>query len=223
MPHMSRRTGGRAARVAERGGRRSPCAGVHPAEGATARSALRGRPRPDRAQGRPVARRGRDRRQRGPGPRRVPPCRRAGGRQPGAVRTGHGPRTVRDGAGQFTQHARNPAKSVVHRRRQRRVRTGLRLALRADLDGGRRYAHDRGLPQLREADVRQRPGCTTPAARSANRSTCRSTSATSTWSTPTCATSTRAFIGSVTRRSGPTTRSRWRASCSATTSSTPTA
>ena len=71
------------------------------------------------------------------------------------------------------------------RRQPHGVCAGLRLAVRAQPRRGPSLRDDRGLPQFREARLRVAPRCTTPAAPSASRSTCPSTSGTSTWCTAT--------------------------------------
>ena len=71
-----------------------------------------------------------------------------------------------------------------------RPRPELRLAVRARPRQRPALRHDRGLPQLREARLHDARTSTTAAGRSASRSTCRSTSATSTWSIRTSATAT---------------------------------
>ena len=78
----------------------------------------------------------------------------------------------------YTQHARNPARSVRDRRRRHGVRAELRLAVRARPRRRPALRHDRGFPQFREARLHFARSCTIPAARCASRSTCRSTSAT---------------------------------------------
>ena len=51
----------------------------------------------------------------------------------------------------FTQHARNPERSVADRRQRHGVRAGLRPALRARPRRQAPLRHDRGFPQFREA------------------------------------------------------------------------
>ena len=115
----------------------------------------------------------------------------------------------------FTQRARNPARERRHRRPARRPRADLRLAVHPQPRRRPALRDDRGLPQLREAHVHEPRPSTTAAARCASRSTCRSTSATSRWSTATSATRTRRSWARSPIRAGPRTRSTWRASCSA--------
>ena len=71
------------------------------------------------------------------------------------------------------------------RRQRHRLRAGLRPALRPRPRQGPALRHDRGFPNFVKLAY-MTPPCTIPAARCASRSTCRSTSATSTWSMPTC-------------------------------------
>ena len=105
------------------------------------------------------------------------------------------------------------------RRPEHGLRPELRLAVRARPRQRPPLRHDRGLPQLREADLHDARTCTTRAGRSASRSTCRSTSATSTWSMRTSATPTSRSWARSPPRSGRATRSRWPGSRSAPTSS----
>ena len=91
----------------------------------------------------------------------------------------------------FTQLARNPARSVEIGGDSVVLAPAYGSPFVRDLAGGRRYALAGRLRELREAGLRRRRGCTTRAAPCASRSTCRSTSGTSTWCTPTCATATR--------------------------------
>ena len=100
------------------------------------------------------------------------------------------------------------------------LRAELRLALRARPGQRPALRHDRGLPQLREAGLRQPAPAPLRRARSASRSTCRSTSATSTWSTATSATRTSRSWARSPHPSGPATPSRWPGSSSAPSSST---
>ncbi len=87
------------------------------------------------------------------------------------------------------------------RRQERRLLAGLRLALRHGPRQGPPLRHDRGFPQLHQARPVVARGCTIRAARSASRSTCRSTNATSTWSSSHIKYSDRGFMGSVTAES----------------------
>ena len=84
-----------------------------------------------------------------------------------------------------------------------------------DLDDGRRYATIADFENFVKLSLPDRRTCITAAARSANRSTCRSASGTSTWCTPTSATATSRSWGRSPQASGRPTRSRWRASRSA--------
>ena len=83
----------------------------------------------------------------------------------------------------YVQHARNPERNVRDRRRRDGVRAQLRLALRPRPRQGPALRHDRGFPEFREARLSQPVSSTIPAARFASRSTCRSTSGISRWST----------------------------------------
>ena len=100
------------------------------------------RARPDRGQGRPAARRGRDRHQRDRGPRAVPAARRVtidGNRvrfEPGHVRS----LAVSTAPREFTQHARNPDKSVVIGGDSVVFAPAYGSPFVRDLAGGRRYA-----------------------------------------------------------------------------------
>ena len=90
----------------------------------------------------------------------------------------------------FTQHARNPLNNVQIGGTATVFAPVYGSPFVRDLDRGPALRHDRGLPQLREARLHAARSSTIPAAPCASRSTCRSTSATSTWSIPTSATPT---------------------------------
>ena len=131
---------------------------------APVRGPRRGGPRAHRAQRRHDPRGGRPRVPRRP--RRAAPAPRGRRRRPGrarplparacAARSSRRPRPA-----QFTQHARNPARNVEIGGHAHGLRPELRLAVRARPRQRPPLRHDRGLPQLREARLRDARTCTT--------------------------------------------------------------
>ena len=172
---------------------RRPRAGVHPPPDPRLRAARRGGPGAHRDEGRPDPGRGRHRDPRRR--RRAAVCSATPGPPSTAHRVRFDPGHVRalcaTAPRQFTQLARNPARSVEIGGDAVVFAPAYGSPFVRDLAGGRRYALAGRLRELRQAGLRRRRGCTTRAARCASRSTSRSTSATSTWCTPTCATATR--------------------------------
>ena len=90
---------------------------------------------------------------------------------------------------EFIQYARNPARNVAIGGKHTVFAPAYGSPFIRSLDEGRRYARSR-TSGISSSSPTWRPRCTTPAARSASRSTCRSTSATSTWCTATSSTAT---------------------------------
>jgi trimethylamine--corrinoid protein Co-methyltransferase len=84
----------------------------------------------------------------------------------------------------FTQHARNPARSVTIGGRSTVLAPAYGPPFVSDADGGRRYGTLADFQNFVKLAYLS-PGCITPGARCASRRTCRSTSAISTWCTRT--------------------------------------
>ena len=154
------------------------------------------------------------RRRRAPAARATPaPTSRASGsasRAGCAARSSRRPRRA-----QFTQYARNPERNVEIGGMHTVFAPNYGSPFVRDLDNGRRYGtieDFRNFVKLAYASAVPAP---LAAARSASRSTCRSTSATSTWSMRTSATATSRSWARSPHPSGRATRSRWRGSCSA--------
>ena len=145
----------------------------------------------------------------------VPGRGRDGRRRPVRFDPGHVRALCATAPQQFTQHARNPARSVEIGGEQRRVRAGVRLTVRARPRRRAAVRLARRLRELREA--RLRDAVAAPLRRHGLRAgrRRRSTSATSTWCTPTSATPTRRSWARSPSPVAPRTPSRWPASCSA--------
>ena len=89
---------------------------------------------------------------------------------------------LRDGAGAVRAARAQSRAQRRHRRQRDGVRAQLRLALRPRSRQGPALRHDRRLPEFRQARLSRARSSTIPAARSASRSICRSTSGISRWS-----------------------------------------
>ena len=113
-----------------------------------------------------------------------------------------------------------PGAQRADRRRRDRLRPELRLAVRLRPRQRPALRDDRRLRRTSSSWPTCRRTSTTPAAPCASRSTSRSTSDTSTWCTPTCATATSRSWGRSPPASGRPTRSSWRGSGSVATSAT---
>jgi trimethylamine--corrinoid protein Co-methyltransferase len=98
--------------------------------------------------------------------------RREGRRRAGQVRAGHAARGPEDRAGEFTQHARNPANNRQIGGKNVVFAPAYGSPFVMDLDKGRRYGTIEDF-RTSSSSRSPRPGCTIPAARSASRSTCR--------------------------------------------------
>ena len=125
-------------------------------------------------------------------------------------------RIVTDSApAEFVQHARNPERSARIGGPHMVFAPAYGPPFIRSLDEGRRYATIEDFRNFVKLAYLS-PGLHHSEARCASRSTCRSTSATSTWSTATCATRTsRSWVQSP-PRSAPRTPWRWQRSSSAT-------
>ncbi len=158
---------------------------LHHAQYSLLRGPHRGRPRAARAQRRNHTRGNRhrfSRRSRGDSNLEGRGRRRPGRARP--FRARHVPRArATQRATRIHATRAQPRAQRAHRRQEHGVRSRLRLAVRAQSRRGSPLRAHRGFPQLREARLSRDIPCTTRAARSASPSTCRSTSAISTWST----------------------------------------
>ena len=121
----------------------------------------------------------------------VPRRRRHGRRRAGALRPRPRARAVRDGA--VVVHPASPATRPARSRSAATPSCSPRPTARRSCATSPADAATARWPTSRTSSSwpTARRGCTTRAARCASRSTCRSTSGTSTWCTPTCATATR--------------------------------
>ena len=99
----------------------------------------------------------------------------------------------------YVQHARNPDRNVLIGGDAMVFAPNYGSPFVHDLDRGRRYGTIEDFQQLREARLSSAPTSIIPAARSASRSICRSTSAISRWSMRICEYSDKPFMGSVTK------------------------
>jgi hypothetical protein len=158
---------------------------LHHPQDSVLRGADRGRPGAARAQRRPHPRGGRHRlSRRSGGDRDLEGSRGGCARRARAFRARHVPHArATHRAARVHPACPQSCAQRGHRRQEHRVRTGVRLALRAQ--SGRRPAlcAHRGFPQFRQARLHVQFPAPLGAAPSANRSICRSTSGTSTWFT----------------------------------------